>query len=76
MTKALLVSNFEIEKHKIYERLSELKNRSDDLFRKNNEFVDFRKAYLANNERTKQDIIGLNDEIQKMNQKETSFKKM
>ena len=36
-----------MEKHKIYEKLSEFKNKTDDLLRKNNEFVDFRKNYLS-----------------------------
>lgn len=45
---------FEVEKHKIYERLSELKNRGDELSRRNNEFVEFRKGYLVNNEKVKE----------------------
>ena len=36
-----------MEKHKIYEKLSEFKNKADDFLRKNNEFVDFRKNYLS-----------------------------
>jgi hypothetical protein len=38
-----------MEKHKIYEKLSEFKNKSDDLTKKNNEFVEFRKGYLLAN---------------------------
>jgi hypothetical protein len=45
----MLTSTFDIEKHKIYERLSELKSRADELLRKSNDFVEFRKTYLTNN---------------------------
>jgi ribosomal protein S2 len=53
-----------------------LKNKTDDLARKNNEFIEFRKKYLENNEKTKQEIIGLNEEIKKINQKEEGMKKI
>lgn len=44
--------------------------------RKNGEFVEFRKNYLSNNEKLKQEIIGIGDEISKMQNKESSFKKL
>ena len=65
-----------MEKHKIFERISEIKHKTDDMVRKNNEFVEFRKSYLTNNEKIKQDIIGLGDEINKIQNKEGSFKKL
>jgi len=45
--KAMSAKIFEMEKHKIYEKLSEFKNKSDELSRKNSEFVDFRKNYMT-----------------------------
>lgn len=76
VAKALQVNAFEIEKHKIYERLSEMKHKTDDLGRKNQEFVEFRKSYLLNNEKSKQDLIGIEEEMKKMQDKESSFKKL
>ena len=35
-----------MEKHKIFEKLSDHKTKLDELSRKNNEFVDFRKVTL------------------------------
>jgi hypothetical protein len=51
---ALSTKVFEMEKHKIYEKLSEFKNKSDELSRKNGEFVEFRKTYLGEKEKMKQ----------------------
>lgn len=36
VAKALQISSFDIEKHKIYEKLSEMRNKTDDLVRRNN----------------------------------------
>ena len=36
VSKALQTSAFEVEKHKIFERLSEMRNKTDDLMRRNN----------------------------------------
>lgn len=74
--KALQVNTFEMEKHKIYEKLSEIKNKAEELARRNNEFVEFRKGYLTHNEKAKQEMIGLSDEISKMQNKESSFRKL
>jgi hypothetical protein len=38
--------------------------------------VEFRKNYLSNNEKAKQEMIGLQEEITKMQNKEGSFKKL
>jgi len=43
------VNAFEIEKHKIFDKLAELKSKTDDLLKKNNEFTEFRKNYLSQN---------------------------
>ncbi len=61
MVKSLPILTFETEKHKIYEKFAENRNKIDEFARKNNEFVEFRKGYLMNNERNNQEIIGLND---------------
>jgi hypothetical protein len=39
VAKAMQVNAFEIEKNKIYDRLAEMKLRSDDFGKKNSEFV-------------------------------------
>ena len=49
VTKSLPIQNFEIEKHKIFEKLSEYKNKIDDLTRKNQQFTDFRKNFYEAN---------------------------
>ena len=67
---------FETEKHKIYEKFAEYRNKMDELNRKNFEFVDFRKETMSNHEKVKQNFIGLEEEIKKLNDKESSFKKM
>lgn len=38
--------------------------------------MEFRKHHLTQTEKTKQDIIELNEEIKKLNSKETTFKKI
>lgn len=43
------IQTFEVEKHKIFEKLSEYKSKIDDLSRKNQEFFDFRKNYYEAN---------------------------
>lgn len=53
-----------------------MKHKTDDLGRKNQEFVEFRKSYLLNNEKSKQDLIGIEEEMKKMQDKESSFKKL
>lgn len=53
-----------------------MKNKSDELARKNSEFVEFRKNYLSHNEKVKQELIGLQEEVTKMQNKEGSFKKL
>jgi hypothetical protein len=42
---------------KIFEKVGEIKNRVEDLTRKNQDFVDFRKSFYESNEHIKQNII-------------------
>lgn len=44
--------------------------------RKNNQFVDFRKSYYEMNERFKHNVMDLEDQIKRMGDKGSSFKKM
>lgn len=76
MAKLLSINSFEVEKHKIYEKLSEYKNKIDDLGRGRQDFVDFRKNSFEINERIKQNIIGIEDDIKKLREKGSSFQKM
>ena len=70
------IQTFEVEKHKIFEKLSDYKSKIDDLTRKNQEFFDFRKGYYEANERLKHNMLDLEDQIKKLGEKGSSFKKM
>ena len=59
--KCMTSGAFEAEKHKIYEKFAEYRNKIDELNRKNFEFVDFRKETMSDREKVKQNFIAVDE---------------
>ena len=69
MGKVLTVQGFEKEKSKIHEKLAEHKGRLEDLVKKAEDYMDYKRSSIVGNEKTKQETMSIQDDISRLKEK-------